>query len=306
MRVSGVLLLTALIFQAGCIDAVSQPQGSAASDPATSSAPSGTNETSSPSPGTGPSTSPTGGGGGGGGGSGGGTEPDPEPETDPGWPSVNQATIRPGVQVVAAGAQCTSNFLFRSPNNTTLYLGLAAHCVDDIDVGDSVTIQGSSNGGQLAYSSWKACPSCSEDLDFALIALDPDDRAKVHPALRHFGGPTALKDSSDLGLGDKVMVYGNSGLWPNVEPIRWHEGVVTIFGTTETFEIATAAPGIPGDSGSPVITKDGQAAGILATLCLYPCTGQNGVVRLDYALEKAGDEIDVELVTWELIDPGLL
>ena len=35
--------------------------------------------------------------------------------------------IRPGVEVVADGASCTSNFLYQL-NDTTVYLGVAAHC----------------------------------------------------------------------------------------------------------------------------------------------------------------------------------
>src|SRR5687768_14596577 len=47
------------------------------------------------------------------------------------WASPEAATIRPGVQMVSETAQCTSNFVFRSPDNQSIFLGFAAHCVDE-------------------------------------------------------------------------------------------------------------------------------------------------------------------------------
>jgi hypothetical protein len=74
------------------------------------------------------------------------------------WATLGEATIRPGVQVVAGGSQCTSNFLFTSPDNRTAYIGFAAHCVthedpnnaedgcddasDPMDIGTKVEVEG--------------------------------------------------------------------------------------------------------------------------------------------------------------------
>jgi hypothetical protein len=51
-------------------------------------------------------------------------------QTDPGWPSMDEAEIRPGIKVGKAGAGLnagTGNFVFSSPDNRTLYLGWVAH-----------------------------------------------------------------------------------------------------------------------------------------------------------------------------------
>lgn len=243
---------------------------------------------------------------------------DPAEPVDSGpWPAAEAAAIRPGVQVTSEGGQCTSNFLFRSPDNQTLYLGTAAHCVNAIDLGDPVEIQGATQKGKLAYSSWKAlklnCPESSslcDPRDFALIEIDTKDRDRVHPAMLHFGGPVSLADSSQLEVGDAVLSYGHSSLRPDVDETNWHEGVVTSKEEADDtlFGIVTVAPGIFGDSGSGILTKDGKALGILSTLNLAPLPGENGVAGLHRALELAREkgDMEVQLVTWQLLDPGLL
>ncbi len=234
------------------------------------------------------------------------------------WPDIASATIRPGVQVAAGGSQCTSNFVFRTPDNATLYLGLAAHCVDTIKIGDPVTIGG--QHGTLAYSSWKAqnLTDCDGGAsagcvnDFSLIELKPGDRNKIHPAMLHFGGPVALRDAAELRLGDKLLSYGNSdtrsplGL-PPVDPTNWHEGVVV--SPPSGAEFKAVMPGkIPGDSGSGVMSKDGKAVGVFVNICISPCPGLNGIVSLkaaiDLAYAKGG--LQVEVATWELLDEGVL
>lgn len=267
----------------------------------------GKTTTPRPTPSTSPAPTPTKG-------------PVPQTPQNP-WPALASATIRPGVATTSPAGQCTSNFLYRSPNNATLYLGSAAHCFDGRKVGDTVTIEGASKPGRLAYSSWitRGLTNCLGegglsaggecDHDFALVSIDAADRPKVHPAVLHFGGPTALTDSTKLAVGARILVPGNSGTWPPVDEVRWHEGVVAAShsSTDPQFEIVTVAPGIPGDSGSAVMTRAGEAAGILATLCFAPCTGQNGVVGLKGQLEFAKTKgTDVLLVTWSTLDDGII
>lgn len=229
------------------------------------------------------------------------------------WPSEKDATIRPGVQVVSPTGQCTSNFVFTSPDNATLYLGLAAHCVDGLALGTKVDVGGVATG-TLAYSSWLTMDDVNETdaatldaNDFALILLPAEARSSVHPAMRHFGGPVAQADSRSVAAGDKVLTYGNSGLRQEIEPASWHEGYV--LDTSEwTTWIYTAGPGVPGDSGSGVLTRDGKALGILVTLTILPTAGSNGVTHLDKALEYAREHagLDVRLATWALLDGGVL
>ena len=260
------------------------------------------------------------------------TQPAPGASHDPGpfeWPPLGEATVRPGVQTFYGGSQCTSNFVFTSPDNGTLYLGSAAHCFGpSAKLGDPIEIGDGAATGTLAYSSWLvmgsdggdpttgADPTCSveEDQrvcdlnDFALIRLDPAARRAVHPAMLHFGGPTALAPSEGVSMGDKVLTYGHSGLRFGLEETNWHEGYVLDHSEPWTTTTYTATPGVPGDSGSGVLTGDGRAFGVLVTVGLTPFAASNGVTSLDlalaYAKEKGG--VDARLATWDLLDQGLL
>lgn len=231
----------------------------------------------------------------------------------PPWPDLAAAKIRPGVQVVSKTGQCTSSFLFRSPDNATLYLGLAAHCVDGLDLEAPVQIDGASKAGHIAYYSFKAMKDAKEEKnewnDFALIRIDPEDRAVVHPAMRHFGGPVGLKPAAAVQAQDRVLTYGNSGLRQEIGALSPHEGYVVEpdAGDGWGFIMATVTPGIPGDSGSAVIGADGEALGTLITLYIFP-PGLNGVSALSSDLEYASKHgaPAVELVTWTLLDDGLL
>lgn len=228
------------------------------------------------------------------------------------WAAEPAATIRPGVQVTSDTGQCTSNFLFVDDAN--VYVGLAAHCVEGLKIGALLDIASGAATGTLAYSSWLTMDDVNEKdadtreyNDFALVLLPPEARGVASPSMRHFGGPTDLAASSEVVQGDKVLTYGNSGLRGGLDPAAWHEGYVleTSAWTTTAY---TVTPGIPGDSGSGVLTADGRALGILVTLTIAPTTGSNGITHLDmamgYARQHAG--LAVRLATAELMDAGVL
>jgi hypothetical protein len=248
------------------------------------------------------------------------------------WADLDSATIRPGVQVVADGSQCTSNFLFTSPDNATVYLGFAAHCVTKNDpnsaddgcdpsseplaLGTKVEVEGADHAATLAYTSWGAMQAkggASDDEcrynDFAFAALDPRDAEKANPAMLFFGGPTALADPGSVGTLDKVLTYGDSGLRAGLAALSPHEGYV-VFSPGNggwTTEIYTAPQGIPGDSGSGVILggDDGAALGVLVTISY--AGGSNGVTTLANAMDyAAASGVPLRLATAPLIDPGVL
>jgi hypothetical protein len=248
------------------------------------------------------------------------------------WADLGAATIRPGVQVIADGSQCTSNFLFTSPDNATVYVGFAAHCVtrndpnsaDDgcdpssepLPIGTRIEVEGAQHDATLAYTSWgsmqenggNSADECRYN-DFALAALDPRDAERANPAMLFFGGPTALADPADVGTLDKVLTYGDSGLRAGLAALSPHEGYVVFSPGSGgwTTEIYTAPQGIPGDSGSGVILggSDGRALGVLVTISY--AGGSNGVTTLANAVAYAAESgVPVQLATAPMLDSGVL
>ena len=227
------------------------------------------------------------------------------------WAPVDTAAIHPGVQTLTDGGQCTANFVFT--DGTDVYIGQAAHCSGTGEATDTngctagtqplgtpVTILGSDGNeyaGTLAYSSWNAmqdatvAPSadaCAYN-DFALVKIDAGDHDKVNPSIPVFGGPHGV-DANGAAAGEQVYTYGNSSLRLGLTELSPHVGLS--LGTDAsgwTTPIYTVTPGLPGDSGSAVVSQDGEALGILVTLAIAPLAGSNGVTSLGPALDYARD-----------------
>ncbi|MGH4016670.1 MAG: trypsin-like peptidase domain-containing protein [Pseudonocardiaceae bacterium] len=219
----------------------------------------------------------------------------------PQFASAENATIHPGVATTTAG-DCTANFVFT--NGTDVFLGQAAHCAgtggpvatsgclaESMPLGTPVTVQGASRPGTLAYSSWLTMQQIGETdsdtcagNDFALVKLDPADVAATNPSLPVFGGPTGV-DTDGAAPGESVYTYGNSSLRGGIEPLSPQSGIT--LETTNggwTYSILTITPSLPGDSGSAVLSADGEALGVVVTLAIAPTTGSNGATDLSRAL----------------------
>lgn len=233
-------------------------------------------------------------------------------EHAPGWPDPSDAKIRPGVNV--GDGSCTTNFVFAPADNRTLYIGSAAHCFGDVDIGADVTVAGIDGAGTLAYCSWATiagndtCPETTDeegDLnDFALVAIDPEHRDTVHPAVLGFGGPTGLVTSA--ARGDEVMSYGNSALRdPAPDDLDSRRGYV-VSHREWTTNFYLAGPGIPGDSGSDLMKADGTALGVVTEIVIAPAAGSNIATNIAPALDYVNQntELELELVTWELLEGG--
>ena len=92
-----------------------------------------------------------------------------------------------------------------------------------------------------------------------------------------FGGPTGTA-SLPSDAGRSVYTYGNSELRGGVTKLSPKQGVtVQQIPSGWSTDVYTLTPGIPGDSGSGLMTATGQAAGILSTVQLAPLAGSNGV-----------------------------
>jgi len=214
---------------------------------------------------------------------------------EPAWAPADSATIRPGNQTFTDGAQCTSNFVFYDAANT-VYLGQAAHCSGtggatetngcdsgSLPNGTPVEIEDASQPGTMVYNSWIAMQQAGETNadtcdfnDLALIRVSPADAGSVNPTIPFWGGPTGLTGS--VPDGDKVLSYGNSSLRLGIRELSPKEGLkIATEGNGWSHEVYTATPGIPGDSGSAFIDRQGRAFGVLSTVQLAPLAGSNGV-----------------------------
>ncbi len=244
----------------------------------------------------------------------------------PNWAPADEAAIAPGSMTFTKGGQCTSNFVFFDRSNR-VYLGQAAHCsgtgssteTNGCDsksrpLGTKVDVEGAEKPAKLAYNSWQTMQRVGEDdastcqfNDFALVRLDPSDAAEVNPSIPFFGGPTGL--GADTRPGEKVLSYGNSSLRMGLDLLRPKVGTsLGESGDGWTHNVLTLTPGIPGDSGSAFIDRDGRAFGVLSTLQIAPLAGSNGVSDLekavDYMEAHGGPQVDLALGTEE--SDGLL
>ncbi|MEX2196748.1 MAG: trypsin-like peptidase domain-containing protein [Thermoleophilaceae bacterium] len=247
------------------------------------------------------------------------------PATASAWAPADEATIHPGVMTFTEGGQCTSNFIVTDGSN--VYIGQAAHCsgtgtateTDGCDsgshpIGTEVEIEGASQPGTMVYNSWIAMQDAGETdsetcqyNDFALVRIHPDDVPNVNPSVPDWGGPTGIGTSSS---GETVYTYGNSSLRGGATVLSPKEGTtVGVSPEGWSYDVYTATPGIPGDSGSAFLNDDGQALGVLATVQIAPLAGSNGVgdfgKELAYAQAHGLPGAELALGT-EPFQPGIL
>jgi hypothetical protein len=224
--------------------------------------------------------------------------------TAPTWAPAATAAIHPGVQTLTAGGQCTANFIYYDA--TDVYIGQAAHCSStgaqtdtngctsgSLPLGTEVDVSGASRPGVLVYNSWltmqalgETDPNVCQFNDLALVRLDPADRDKVNPTIPKWGGPMGVA-TTGTAVGDRVYSYGNSSLRLGLTQLSPKTGIsVGDDGAGWSHTVYTATPGIPGDSGSAFLDRNGNALGVLSTVAIAPLALSNGVgdvgKELDY------------------------
>ena len=209
------------------------------------------------------------------------------------WAAAPVATIHPGVMTFSPVGQCTANFVYF--NGPEVYIGQAAHCAGtgaanetngcdsgSLPLGIPVEIEGASRPGTMVYSSWLTMQAAHEQdentcafNDFALVRVDPADRAKVNPTIPHWGGPTGVSRTGNPG-GALLYSFGNSSLRQGIALLQPKLGISTgTEGDGWTHPAYQILPGIPGDSGSAMIDAQGRASGILSTIAITPLPGSN-------------------------------
>ncbi|MCZ4497677.1 MAG: hypothetical protein JWQ74_230 [Marmoricola sp.] len=210
------------------------------------------------------------------------------------WAPEATAKIKPGVQMYTAGAQCTSNFVFKDKAGN-VYVGYAAHCAGKggssdtngcttgtLPLGTAVSFVKGGNffsggtkvgSGRLAYTSWgtmhklktKSASRCAYN-DFALVKVDKSSRGSVNPTVPKFGGPTGIARPA-LAAGAPIYTVGNSSLRTGTATAKTGKVISTV-GKKLAYELRTGNPGIPGDSGSGFMDGKGRIAGVLSTINL--------------------------------------
>lgn len=199
----------------------------------------------------------------------------------------------PGYQSPGVGAAgcivapygCTANFIFSGGGS--YYVGTAGHCSDS--VGDTVTMQVDPTtladvGTVVMRTNHPPGDGVPGD-DFSLVRLDPAVVTAwgVNPAIPVVGGPNGVY----TGCGPEAVLHYGHGYVVAVGQGKPSAGLATNwyddgYGWTGF--------GLPGDSGSPVVTSSGQGAGNFTHLIVdtrYPGSDLAGT-RLTKILDIAG------------------
>jgi hypothetical protein len=197
----------------------------------------------------------------------------------------------PGVQspgVAAAGCivephGCTANFVFT--DGSSQYIGTARHCVDAI--GQEVAMQVDTTTIAVVGTVAKMTSGEGEPgNDWALVQIDPAVASKwgLDPEVPVTGGPQGIY----TGCAATAVKHYGHGYGVAVAQGKPEGGFATNwyddgFGWTGF--------GAPGDSGSPVLTSSGQAAGdfthLIVDLGAYFGSDQAGT-RITKALSQFG------------------
>ena len=174
--------------------------------------------------------------------------------------------VRPGAMVRTEAGYCTMNFLFNGADGRR-YMATAGHCILgegplSEDVGERSWAPGTGpvardgDGRRIGEFAYAVLQSPK---DFALIRLDPGIVANAQ--ICHFGGPNGV--NSDLSPSPVLLHhYGNGQAVGDVLPAR----SALALGTPDPDDVLTFGAVIPGDSGSPIISDDGRALGVVVAI----------------------------------------
>jgi hypothetical protein len=199
----------------------------------------------------------------------------------------------PGYQDSGVGAAgcivapygCTANFIYT--DGASYYIGTAGHCSNQ--AGETVTMQVSTDTladvGTVVQRTPHPAGEGIPGSDFTLVKLDPAVVAKwgVDPAVPVVGGPNGVY----TGCGPAAVGHYGHGYAVAVAQGKPEGGLATNWFDNS---YGWTGFGLPGDSGSPVVTSDGEGAGNFTHLIVhtgYPGSDLAGM-RLTAILEFAG------------------
>lgn len=201
----------------------------------------------------------------------------------------DESPIQPGAHVYGIG-RCTMSFLFLDDADAW-YVGTAAHCVEPGQRVQAPFVGGrfTAEVGTVVYHAYVPPESLGGiDLapgayaepakDFALVRIDEDRYDLVDPAVRFFGGPTAVAE--DARPGTPIVHHGRGVAFDPTLPSRNRGGVLLRVYDGDSISNERHLDGwflaqdlvVHGDSGGPVLTLDGRALGVI---------GRNGATALE-------------------------
>ncbi len=229
---------------------------------------------------------------------------DPDPAIHPG--------MRLYIDYPEHVSQCTAGFLFTTPDNGTLFLSVSSHCLHangSKDLGDPVygasPTARSRPIGTIAFDGWGAGDD-TRARDFALIQIADRASLRAHAtaAVPFWGSPHAIATSTDAYIGTPIVAYGNSTTRTNTSHNPTQGWLTAV--DAESLRVRLDRPALPGDSGGPLLTLDGQALGMLHAGESYGTATSRQVdifTPLDTAIAMVRAEGDagvraVRLATW--------
>lgn len=210
--------------------------------------------------------------------------------------------VRPGAYVDAPAGGCTLGFLFSAVEHTAdgartvRYISTAGHCVIE-DTGEKAW--GYNDGpkafdasgdkiGEFVYATVDYGDALIGPYrDFGLIRLDGGVASRA--GVCHFGGPTGVNNE----LGDEPVTihhYGQGLAVGEMVPGR------TSIARLNDPDVAGGMGVINyGDSGSPAITQDGRAVGLIVQFTEETGPGAFGMTRLRPQVLRAEKVLGVDL-----------
>jgi hypothetical protein len=203
----------------------------------------------------------------------------------PHWAAASKATVHPGVRVTIAGVQCIAGFVLT--DGTHVYLGVPASCtgVSDgqptdgcteaqVPPGVPATIAGARHNGTLVYSSFTTMQLHGEtqaarcqNNSLSLVRLDRRDIMRTNPSVPLLGGPAGVSRAQPA-VPDRLMVLLSAPT--NAEAIATGAG-----GWAHTMMIDGEVNKLT--VGSPALTADGKALGMVSVIPTQGGPGQTSV-----------------------------
>lgn len=175
--------------------------------------------------------------------------------------------IQPGMLVKVDGEPtCTGGFVYDGTGRRKgkVYLGLAAHCVED-RIGAVITDERDKRVGTVVASHW---PYEGFADDWALVEVDRRAWPRVSPAMAgHPTVPTGVGTTDTVAIGHRAQLSGWGTLNDHNATVREQRpGVVSGFSASLWQAEAIASPG---DSGGAAADLDnGLALGSVSNLCV--------------------------------------